>query len=54
MKYVVRFSDGNFLVLNGPFCYERSTSDIQQATLMFRSQATAYASMWNAEVVQVG
>ncbi len=43
------------MVLLGPFCYERSTSDPNQATVMFRSQATSYAAIWGgAEVVQVG
>jgi len=54
MQYIVRFADGNFLVLTGPFEYERTTSDPNQATLMPRSKATAYAAMWNAEVLKVG
>ncbi len=55
MQYVVKFSNGDYLVLHGVFEYERSTANLQTATLMPRSKATAYAALWEgAEVIQVG
>ncbi len=53
-RFVVQYQDGSYMVLQGPFAYQFATKDLQQATLMFRSQATAWADVWKAFVVQVG
>ncbi len=54
-NFIVQFESGQYLVLQGVFEYERSTTDIQHATIMPRSRAHAYAAMWkNSVVIQVG
>jgi len=42
------------MVLQGPYEYQFATTDIQQATVMPRSKATAYAEMWKGQALQVG
>ncbi len=53
-RFVIQWDGPLYLVLQGPFCYPRSTSDLQAATVLTMSKAYAYQAVVGGEIVQVG